>query len=100
RQRDLVSPRRALDELVGEEREAGTQTPFVLLPDAADDFRRELVAQQRAAVEGIPDGRLDLGQLFRSDRWMHDTVRVGPRNELPRFGGDRAASRKPERELV
>src|SRR4051794_501217 len=70
------------------------------LAGAADDFVRELLAQQRLGAEHFPRRLLQLQQLVDADGGMHNAVRVRPRRELLRSTANCALRREPERQLV
>src|SRR5262249_40847244 len=95
-ERDLVSLRRPLTELVREEREARTQPGLVLLADAAHDLVDQLLAQLRLVAGSLPDRRPQLGDLLGRDGRVDDAGGIGP------LGHSLApsAGREPERQLV
>ena len=77
--RDLVPLRRSLAELrPAEEVEAGAEAAADLGTDALHDLRRQLLAEQTAAVEDLEHGGADLVQVVVSKCGMQDAFRVDP----------------------
>ena len=68
---------------------------------ALDDCLGELVAEEAAAVERLPDRHPNRGDLVRAERRVHDAGRIGPgRQPLVGRSEDRAARGEPERQLA
>ena len=101
RERDPRPLRRPLAQVGEEEGETGAKALARPGSHSLDDFVRELVAQEAAAVERLPDRRPDGLHFIGAERRVHDALRIGPGGQA--FAGRAEHGppcRVPERQLA
>src|SRR5205823_7939954 len=93
--------RRPLAKLAEEEGEPTAQPLAGSASDALHDLLCQLVPEEAAAVQHVPDSRPNRFDLVGADSWVEHTCGISPgRQSLFDRAHDRAAGREPERKLA